>query len=142
MSGAINFFVSGEPVPQGSTRAYMIKGKPFITHSNRNLEQWRQRIATEAQAAAKEQLWVYVSRGKNHAVKIIITFFFDRPASTPKSDVYHTKRPDGDKILRACLDALTGVLYEDDSQVIDIRVRKEYAPSGQSPGARFVVEAV
>ena len=35
-------------------------------------------------------------------------------------------RPDIDKICRACGDAFTGVLYEDDAQVVSLVARKHY----------------
>ena len=37
-----------------------------------------------------------------------------------------TKKPDTDNIAKAVLDALNGVAYYDDSQVVDLRVLKVY----------------
>jgi Holliday junction resolvase RusA-like endonuclease len=37
-----------------------------------------------------------------------------------------TKRPDGDNYLKAALDSLNGVVWHDDAQATDIRVRKRY----------------
>ena len=50
---SIDFFVAGEPVPQGSTKAFYIKKleRVVTTHTNANTEKWRNRIATEAQRA-------------------------------------------------------------------------------------------
>lgn len=42
-----------------------------------------------------------------------------------------TTPPDIDKLARAVLDALTGIVYEDDSQVIDVEARKTF---GLFPG--------
>jgi Holliday junction resolvase RusA-like endonuclease len=39
----------------------------------------------------------------------------------------YPKRPDLDKLVRAVLDSLTGVCYEDDSQVIRLRASKVWA---------------
>jgi len=41
----------------------------------------------------------------------------------------YPKRPDLDKLVRAVLDALTDVCYEDDSQVIRLRASKVWAPT-------------
>lgn len=41
--------------------------------------------------------------------------------------IYPTKKPDIDNITKAVLDALNGVAYKDDTQVIQIIASKEYA---------------
>jgi Holliday junction resolvase RusA-like endonuclease len=47
------------------------------------------------------------------------------------------KKPDCDNIVKIILDALNGVAYTDDKQVVDVRCRKCYAKPGE-PG-RVVV---
>lgn len=49
------------------------------------------------------------------------------------------KKPDIDKLLRALLDGLTGIVWVDDSQVIYCTVNKVYAWDG-SPGATVTVD--
>lgn len=51
----------------------------------------------------------------------------------------HTKQPDVDKLLRALMDALTGIVWVDDSQVSFVAVNKSYAWNGK-PGAFVVVD--
>lgn len=41
-------------------------------------------------------------------------------------------RPDGDNIVKSVLDALNGVAYFDDKQVVLIRVNKTYAEKGET----------
>jgi Holliday junction resolvase RusA-like endonuclease len=41
----------------------------------------------------------------------------------------HTKKPDLDKLLRALKDALKGVIYRDDSQVVRVVTSKDYSPA-------------
>ncbi|HEY2936934.1 MAG TPA: RusA family crossover junction endodeoxyribonuclease [Gaiellaceae bacterium] len=61
-------------------------------------------------------------------------FFFVRPGGHFKKDGtlrasarrLPTVKPDADKLVRAVLDALTGVLYVDDAQVVWLTVRKAY----------------
>lgn len=38
-----------------------------------------------------------------------------------------TTKPDADNVLKAVLDGCNGVLWRDDVQVVDVRVRKRYA---------------
>ena len=63
------------------------------------------------------------------------------PALTraPKRVTEVTTKPDVDKLARAALDALTGVLWADDSQVVSLHAQKEYAGEAQPCGALFVV---
>jgi Holliday junction resolvase RusA-like endonuclease len=44
--------------------------------------------------------------------------------------------PDLDKLIRAILDALTGVVWRDDGQVVDIVASKVYA---DTPGVDVVI---
>lgn len=45
------------------------------------------------------------------------------------------RRGDVDKLARAVLDALTGIAYEDDSQVCELLVTKRYCLRGEAFGA-------
>ena len=60
------------------------------------------------------------------AVQVSIIWTLAKPKSTPKKITKPTKKPDADKLLRAVLDSLTGVAYEDDSQVVRATIEKEY----------------
>ena len=42
--------------------------------------------------------------------------------------VYHIIRPDALKLGRAVEDALSGIVYQDDAQIIDEHIRKIYGP--------------
>jgi Holliday junction resolvase RusA-like endonuclease len=39
------------------------------------------------------------------------------------------RRPDGDNVSKALLDGLNRVVFEDDAQVTDLRIRKRYGPA-------------
>ena len=125
----VEFKVMGELVPQGSTRAFITKsGRPIITHSNRNLKEWRKRIATEAQARRPPQ-W-----DMDSAILINLDFFMPRPKSLSKKVTEDVKRPDIDKLIRAVLDGLTGIFYSDDSQVVHLFASKKYVERFATPG--------
>lgn len=51
----------------------------------------------------------------------------------------HTKKPDIDKLLRALLDAMTGIVWADDSQVAFVVVNKVYAWNDR-PGVHVVID--
>jgi Holliday junction resolvase RusA-like endonuclease len=68
-----------------------------------------------------------------------LTFFLPRPTSLPKRMRHHIRRPDVSNMLKAVEDALRGIVYKDDSQLVDVIVRKRYDPA---PGVDIRVERV
>ena len=59
-----------------------------------------------------------------------LTFLLPRPKSLPKKVVHHIKKPDCDNLIKAAKDALKGICYKDDSQIIEIYAIKKYAVPG------------
>ena len=113
------FSCEGTPVPQGSMK--VING--HILHSQGSaLAVWRSTIALSARFAGAKPL--------DGPMGIEVTFRVRRP-KTVKRD-YPSVAPDLDKYIRACLDALTGICYIDDSQIVQISSRKVYS---DTPGA-------
>lgn len=129
----IRFTVPGVPAPQGSMRALIPRGArfPVVISDNRNLKPWRQSVAFAAvEACPDRQLW-------QGPVSIGVVFYLPRPKSLPKRIVYPTKKPDCDKLVRGIFDALTGILWRDDSQVVEMAARKLY---GDPPRAEITVQ--
>lgn len=70
-------------------------------------------------------------------VEISISAYFEPPKSVSKVQrqamlnglVHHTKKPDIDNIAKVVLDALNGIAYKDDKQVISLIVNKMYNES-------------
>src|SRR5690606_3372583 len=65
-------------------------------------------------------------------VRVDVDFYLPRPKSLmrrkdPPGPIPHTARPDVDNLLKSTKDALTGLVWRDDAQVCDGRVRKWYA---------------
>jgi crossover junction endodeoxyribonuclease RusA len=62
-------------------------------------------------------------------------FYLERPSSISRTKrPYPIVPPDSDKLARGCLDPMTGLVYDDDSQVIRLLVWKTYADT-REPGA-------
>ena len=73
-------------------------------------------------------------------VSLALNFVLLRPASVSRTKrPYPTVKPDASKLLRAVEDALTGVVYRDDSQIVDLTVTKRF---GLAPGVEVRVEAL
>ena len=117
--------IYGRPVPQGNHR--IKNGKVY--DSAGGLTAWRDSITWRL----KGKYGIF--RGaSNDQVSLSIVFFLQRPKSAPKERTAPTVRPDLDKLVRAVLDACTGVLYADDSQVTEIRAKKQYVDEKHQEG--------
>lgn len=125
------FFVPGKAAPQGSKRHV---GRGILIESSKELGPWRERVALAAHAVTTQMA------EKSRPVGVDILFIMPRPTSTPKTKTPPAvKRPDLDKLTRAILDALTGISYEDDSQVTYMSLKKRLSQVGEQPGAEIEV---
>lgn len=117
------FTVLGKTATKGSTRSFVSRktGKVVTLADNKHLASWTRMAEYEARRAGAEYA------PKPQAVQVHVCFQFLRPTSGKgRTRVDHTVKPDIDKLLRAVLDALTGVAYEDDSQVVSVIATKSY----------------
>jgi len=118
----ISFTVYGTPIPQGSMKAFRHKttGAVITTSDNTKTKPWKQQVSLMAiNAVGTVQI--------KGPVQLDLKFFLKRPKSVSKSRVYPTVKPDLDKCTRAILDALSGIVYRDDAQVVRFgEVSKEY----------------
>jgi crossover junction endodeoxyribonuclease RusA len=121
------FFVKGRPVPQGSLK--FIHGRPIHARAT-DLAVWRADIARNAELSGYKPV--------QGGVKVKCSFVFNKPKSV-KDRNFPWVKPDIDKLLRAVLDGLTGVAYEDDCQVILIEASKVY---GEREGAWIEIEQI
>jgi crossover junction endodeoxyribonuclease RusA len=104
-----------------------------VTSDNPRLKEWRDLVAYTAQQ--------HVRGGQlSGAVTLRVVFQLARPASLPKRVTTHVTKPDLDKLVRSVGDSLSGVVYRDDSQVVQILARKVYAPLGAPPGVHVEIE--
>jgi crossover junction endodeoxyribonuclease RusA len=129
---AITFTVPGKPAPQGSKRHV---GRGILVESSKEVGPWRERVALAAHNAMA---------GRNlldGAVHVRLDLTLPRPKSAPKrSTPPAVKRPDVDKLARAILDAITGIIVRDDSQIVDLHATKRLAELGETPGVAITVE--
>lgn len=130
---ALTFTVIGVARPKGSTKAFMRPGMkfPIVTSDNKSVKGWEESIRAAIQQHAAGVFF-------QGPITVRITFELPRPQSLPKRVTVHLKKPDLDKLARGALDAMKGALWTDDSQVIDLHVRKTYA--AQQPLAHFEID--
>ena len=131
----IQFTVYGDPAPKGSSRAFVPKGwtRPIITSATKGLKAWEGKIAAAAGVLANGVLLT-------DPVIVTIAFYLSRPKSKKKGPIPHTTRPDLDKLIRGATDALTGIVWKDDAQAVEIRATKAYVETqDEAPRAEFTI---
>lgn len=130
----LKFFVAGRPAPQGSKRHV---GNGIMVESSKAVAPWRTTVAWHASQH-------HIGAPFDGPLVVRLEFVMPRPTSLPKKKATprHTKRPDIDKLARAMNDAMSGVVWRDDSQIVDQHVSKRYAELDEQPGVLVRVEAV
>jgi len=123
-------FVPGTPIPQGSLRGFVVNQRAVLTQSNPKLNPWRADVHTAIRGIIGDTIAVPTG-----PVTVNLTFLLPRRKAEPKrATPPHTRKPDLDRLIRACLDAMTGVVFTDDAQVTHLRCMKRTAPLGDQPG--------
>ena len=132
----IRITIPGKPVP---------KARPFVRKDGR--------VFTPKETAVFEQAVRLhaMATMKGHKIltgpiRLSVTAFFSIPKSWTLSQkakamsgaLRHTKKPDGDNVLKSVKDGMNGVVYADDSQVYDSRIIKRWH---DTPRTEIIVEA-
>lgn len=135
----IEFTVHGEPVPQGSKNQWGGEANP-------RTRPWRAAVsaaAHDAMTVSSDHADIAIDSQRElltDAVQVKVEFVFTRPKShygTGKNagilkggaPEYVSRSPDVDKLARAILDGLSGIVFRDDAQVAHLNVWKRYGPS-------------
>lgn len=135
--------VPGLPAPQGSKSAVQRGGHAWVIEggsggARQRLEHWRHAVAAEARTWSRDS----GEPPTRQPVTVELTFRMARLAQMPRRYRFHTSRPDVDKLCRAVLDALTGIVYANDSQVVELTARKAFAGLHEAPGCLIEVGTV
>ena len=130
-----SFSVRGRPAPQGSKKHV---GRGILVESSKHVYGWRKYIKVTARRLLPDT-W-HAKMG----IHLEAEFLFKRPKHhfrangelKPLAPVHcKTRVGDLDKLVRALADALTGVAYDDDSQIISLKATKRYARRDEQEGA-------
>ena len=94
-----------------STKAFVIKGtnRAVVTSTTKGLKGWEAAIRQEI-------LSLDLAGPMEGPMSLSVDFYLKRPKAL-KGSKAHTSRPDLDKLVRGASDALTGLVWKDDSQV-------------------------
>lgn len=139
----VQFFVPGIPKPGGSKTGFYSKNlnQVMIVDASKNMD-WKSSIKVFA---------IQAYSGIPLTIPLILSVIFTMPRpkthygtgknksqlkqSSPK---YPTGKPDALKLCRCLEDALTGILWRDDSQIVEEHIRKGY---GEKPGVEIILDS-
>ena len=121
----VEFVIKGKPVAKARPRVL----KSGITYTQKKTKDYEELV----QQVYKLQVGEYLGES---ALLCEIDFYFSIPKSYSKKrkqaiiegEELYTKKPDLDNLAKTITDALNGVAYKDDSQIIEMKLKKRYSP--------------
>lgn len=139
---ALSFVAYGDPIGQAAI-AYSRSGHGYYANG-KILKPWRAVVAA-AGAKALEELTDPEQRIRYPLIKgipvdLAVTFWVPRPKTVSRR--YPTVPPDLQHFVRAAEDALTKVVWHDDSQIVHTDTWKLYVAPGGKPCATFCVRTL
>ena len=140
----IRFFVPGVPKPGGSKTGFYNKklNRVLMVDASKNTD-WKNAVRYFC-------IQSFTGEPLSGSLKLTISFAMPRPqnhyGTGKKKEIlkenaanYHISRPDIKKLIRSTEDALTGILWHDDAQIVIQMTEKIYSTT---PGAWIVVETI
>lgn len=121
----VAFEVNAPPAVQGNHR--VTERGQIYEASSRRLRDWREAIGWAAKAAMRRE------QPLAGPLRVKLSFTLHAPKAGAKP--YPSARPDLDKLTRAVFDAMTGIAYADDGQIVEMFVTKRWG----TPGVRVEV---
>jgi Holliday junction resolvase RusA-like endonuclease len=131
MTFQMNFMVEGAPVGKGRPK-FARRGNFVSTYTPVKTRNYEETIKIAAKKAMTEKpistpvaVFVYI------VVPLLASFTKKRRANCLAGIEKPTKKPDIDNIAKCFLDAMNGIVYLDDTQVVSLHVTKVYGTIGQ-----------
>lgn len=129
----IEFFVPGKPQGKARARTFTLPNgmvrscTPGKTVAYEGMIRGCYRVAADGRPEP--------TYSKGTPVRIRITAYYKPPARTTKRELFQIqnglkfplRKPDVDNIIKAVADALNGIAYHDDSQVVEVTANKVFA---------------
>lgn len=129
-----NFFIEGEPAPQGSKTGRVVNGRVVMWESSSKVKPWRAAVHSTTQQEKEKKKWETITE----PIELCLSFYLPRPKTVKRE--FPSVKPDLDKLIRSTCDGLkTGGLYLDDALIIAITATKQYAPVGMESGCHVLV---
>lgn len=115
----LKFKIIGQPIAKGRPRFFRA-GSYTGTYTPANTRRWEEFVHFQAIQYRPKSLW-------QGPIAMTLIFLMPRPKSLPKKVVHHIKKPDLDNLAKSVKDALQGIIYRTDSQIVTLNIEKKYA---------------
>lgn len=133
----IQFTVYGEPVAQGRPRASTLHGhvKLYDPAKSKDFKKYVKLVASQhrpvklLEGPLSMKVVIYKSSLKSFSKK--------KTDAAERGELRPITKPDVDNYVKGVKDALKSVIWNDDSQVVDLQVSKYYS---QTPRIEIIVE--
>lgn len=137
---SIAFTIPGEPKGKGRHRTNLETKRTYTPKATENYE------ALAGYCCHNEMLKSKIDKLEGQ-IKATINCYFGIPKSKSKKVkeqmadglIRPTKKPDADNIAKIVLDSLNGIAYDDDKQIVELRVLKFYS---NTPEVNVYLEAL
>ena len=116
---SISWWIPITPVAKGRPR-FCVRGKFVSAYTDKKTREYEKNVLSESLSYAPK-------RPLTGAISATMVFYMTRPKSLAKSVKHHVKKADLDNLIKAILDPLNKVFFNDDSQIIHISASKCYA---------------
>lgn len=143
----VAFHVPGIPAPGGSKKFVGIGKKSgraiIIDDAGKRNKDWRAAVAWAGKAAMQGRALLA------GPLQVRFEFVMPRPKGhfgakglKPSAPAWPTVKPDALKLTRSSEDALTGIVWVDDAQIVKETIEKRYAAPGEASGAVITVSGL
>lgn len=125
----IQFTVYGEPVAQGRPRASTAGGfvKLYDPAKSRDYKDYVRLAASEHAPSALLEGPIGMMVTVYRSMPKYLSKYPNKAAAAERGEILPTTKPDTDNYLKGVKDALKGVIWKDDSQVVEVFARKRYS---------------
>jgi Holliday junction resolvase RusA-like endonuclease len=143
----VSFFVNGTPAPGGSKSAFPFRRKSgkmgaiVVDAGGKKTKEWRKRVTLVAKTEMRKHAILH------GPLQARFAFYIKRPQShmnakglKKDAPLYPAVRPDCTKLVRSTEDAMTGIVYEDDAQIVRQSALKNYVSTEAQAGCYIQIE--
>lgn len=120
-------YIPGPPIAQSRPR-FARMGQHVRTYDAtpaRDYKSWVKCCAIDAMRNSGLEMYQ-----RDIPLEMTVDISLQRPKTLPKRVIYPTKKPDASNVLKGVEDALEGIAYEADQQIVSTTVRKVYGVPG------------
>ena len=125
----IHFKIDGPGIPQGRPRAVRM-GAGVRMYDPPKSKAYKQMVAAKVRSYMK----INGIQTITEPLAVHLNFYFTPPKSysnkklklIEEGKLHYTKLPDSDNLAKSVLDSCNKILFKDDSQIVELNIKKQY----------------